>query len=216
MYTPSSFQVTDLATLHSFIERYSFATLVSQQGDESVATHVPLLLEPNRGDNGQLVGHMARANPQWKSAHATRVLAIFHGPHAYISPTWYESNETVPTWNYATVHAYGVLNLVEDRERLREIVERTVQVYEAGMPAPWSMDVVDPAYLEKMLLGIVGFEIAIDRLEGKWKLNQNHPVERREKVVRALDATGRAGDADVARMMVEQMASEREHRGQTR
>jgi transcriptional regulator len=209
MYTPASFRVADAPTLHTFLERHSFATLISQAGDEPVASHLPLLLERDAGENGRLIGHMARANPHWKSAAGTQVLAMFHGPHAYISPTWYEANDTVPTWNYAAVHAYGVLTLIEDEPRLREIVERTVQVYEAGMPRPWSMESVDPAFVDKMLLGIVGFEIVIDRLEGKWKLNQNHPVERREKVVHGLEATGRVDDAAVAGLMREQLRSER-------
>ncbi len=201
MYTPASFRVDDLPTLHSFIEQHSFATLCSTTDGELEATHLPLLLDREIGPHGRLVGHMARANSQWQRAAGSRVMAIYSGPHAYISPTWYESNETVPTWNYAAVHASGVLRLIEDESRLREIVRRTVDVYERSMPKPWSMDVVPPQFLDKMFVGIVGFEIEIDRLEGKWKLNQNHPVERRENVIRSLLETGRPEDAAVARLM---------------
>jgi len=208
MYTPSSFRVDDRPVLHAFMERYSFATLCSSTNDEQEATHLPLLLDRDHGPHGHLIGHMARANPQWKHAAGSQVMAIFHGPHAYISPTWYESNETVPTWNYAAVHVYGTFQLIEDHTRLRQIVERTVDVYERSMPRPWSMDVVPPDTVDKLLLGIVGFEIVIDRLEGKWKLNQNHPVERREKVIRALTATGRPDDAAVADLMRRQIDSE--------
>jgi transcriptional regulator len=208
MYTPSSFRVDDLVTLHSFMERYSFATLCSSTAGELEASHLPLLLDRKNGPYGQLVGHMARANSQWKRAVGSPVMAVFHGPHAYISPTWYESDDTVPTWNYAAVHAYGTLRLVEDESRLREIVRRTVDVYERSMPRPWSIDVVPSATLEKLLLGIVGFEIDLERLEGKWKLNQNHPLERREKVVRQLSETGRPDDAAIASLMREQLHSE--------
>ena len=209
MYVPSSFEKTDLASLHAFMERNSFASLVSLDDSEPVATHLPLLLDRDVPPHGRLVGHIARANRQWKSARGTRVMAMFHGPHAYISPTWYETNETVPTWNYAAVHAFGVMSLIDDETRLQEIVERAVDVYERSMPKRWSMDVVPSETVDALLKGIVGFEIVIDRLAGKWKLNQNHPVERREKVIRGLEATGRAEDAAVARLMREQVESER-------
>ncbi|HVJ69798.1 MAG TPA: FMN-binding negative transcriptional regulator [Caulifigura sp.] len=208
MYIPRSFEVTDPSALHAFMERHSFATLVSASEGEPFSTHLPLLLDREVSLHGRLIGHMARPNPQWKAAAGTRVMAIFHGPHAYISPTWYETNETVPTWNYAAVHAYGVMTLIENTTRLREIVDRTVNVYEQSMPEPWSMSVVPEANVESLLKGIVGFEIVIDRLEGKWKLNQNHPLERREKVVRGLEATGRPDDAAVAQLMREQIHSE--------
>lgn len=208
MYIPRTFEVTDTLTLHTFMERHSFATLISSAAGEPFATHLPLLLDREVPPHGRLIGHMARPNPQWKSAGGSRVMAIFHGPHAYITPTWYESNETVPTWNYATVHAYGVMTLIDDVSRLREIVERTVNIYEGSMPKPWSMSEANPAYIDTMLKGIVGFEIPIDRLEGKWKLNQNHPLERREKVIRGLEATGRPEDAAVAQFMRKQIESE--------
>lgn len=208
MYTPGSFRVDDLETLQDFMKRYSFATLCSSTAGELEATHLPLLLDRGIAPHGRLVGHMARANPQWKRAAGSSVMAVFHGPHAYISPTWYESDDTVPTWNYAAVHAYGTLRLVEDESRLPGIVRRTVDIYERSMPRPWSMEVVPSAPLEKLLPGIVGFEIDIIRIEGKWKLNQNHPVERREKVIRALKETGRQGDAEVAALMQKQVDSE--------
>jgi transcriptional regulator len=190
------------------MEHYSFAMLCSSTNGELEASHLPLLLDRNVAPHGRLVGHMARPNGQWKRAAGLQVMAIFSGPHAYVSPTWYESNETVPTWNYAVVHAYGILRLVEDESRLREIVRRTVDVYERSMPRPWSMDVVPSQHLNKLLLGIVGFEFDIDRIEGKWKLNQNHSVERREKVIRALGVTGRPDDVAVAEMMRRQVDSD--------
>jgi transcriptional regulator len=201
MYIPSAFQEIDIARLHSFIEEHSFATLVSHHENEPLASHLPLLLDRTAGVNGRLVGHMARPNPQWQTAAGQRVLAIFHGPHAYISPRWYEARNVVPTWNYATVHAYGVLRLVEDRDRVRESLERTVEVYEAKMEQPWSMESPEPEFIEKLEGGIVGFEIDVDRFEGKWKLNQNHPTERREKVIRGLRSLGDHDADQIAALM---------------
>lgn len=146
---------------------------------------------------------MARANSQWQTAAGQQVLVIFHGPHAYVSPTWYEAQNVVPTWNYIAVHAYGLLRLVEDHDRLREIVSQTVRQYESPRPQPWSMDSPDPEFIHKLLPAIVGFEIDIERLEGKWKLNQNHPCERREKVIRGLRETGRHDELQIADWMEE-------------
>lgn len=199
MYIPASFRMSDLAELHAFVREFSFATLVTVGGDGMTATHLPLLLDPNEGPNGTLLGHTARANPQWRDARG-EAMAVFAGPHAYISPTWYEAPGTVPTWNYVAVHAYGTMQLVEDRDGLHDILTRTVSVYERAMPEPWSYDVDDPE-IDGMLGAIVGFRMEISRLEGKAKLNQNHPEERRRKVIRALEARGDAGSREVARRM---------------
>src|SRR4051795_10840223 len=130
VYTPAHFAESDLATLHEAIEAYSFATLVSHCDGELFASHLPLLLKREEGQPGTLLGHMAKANPQWKEAAGTEVLAIFSGPHAYISPTWYEDEKTVPTWNYVSVHAYGRLELVQDSQEKLDILRQTVGVYE--------------------------------------------------------------------------------------
>jgi transcriptional regulator len=168
---------------------------------------VPLLLDRDAGPNGRLIGHVARANPQWKHAGGQRVLAIFSGPHAYISPTWYAAQNVVPTWNYVAVHAYGVLQLIDDRERLREIVRRTVAVYEANMPQPWSVDAPETSFIDRLLDAIVGFEIDVDRIEGKWKLNQNHDAERRRRVVEALRAQGSVDGLQIADLMADPAAA---------
>lgn len=203
MYIPAAFQETDPSTLRALMERYSFATLVSQSGEGPLASHLPLLLESDPEPFGRLIGHMARPNPQWQSGAGQRVLVIFQGPHAYVSPTWYEAQNVVPTWNYAAVHAYGVLRLVEDRNRLRDIVRRMVDRYEASQVTPWSMQSPEPDFIEKMLGGIVGFEIDIERLEGKWKLSQNHPRERQEKVIHGLISTGNDDSVQLAAWMRE-------------
>ena len=185
MYVPSSFAETDSVKLHEFMRTHSFATLVSQNDAGLVASHLPLLLDTDAGRMGSLIGHMARANPQWRDIRG-EVMALFTGPHAYVSPSWYEEEETVPTWNYAAVHAYGTLQLVEDQESLVDILRKSVDVYEGSRPQPWTLD-DKAAYVHQMMRGIVGFRIDITRLEGKWKLSQNHSEERRARVMSALE-----------------------------
>jgi len=129
------------------------------------------------------------------------VLVMFTGPHAYVSPTWYEAQNVVPTWNYVAVHAYGALRLIDDRERLRDVLQRMVSVYEANMPRPWSMEVAEAEFLDKLLDAIVGFEIDVDRIEGKWKLNQNHDVERRRRVIQALETRNATEDRQMAELI---------------
>jgi transcriptional regulator len=207
MYVPSAFSETDPKKLFELIGQNSFGLLVSQHGGELFATHLPLLLDWTAGPYGSLIGHMARANQQWQSADGQAVLAIFSGPHAYISPTWYESDNVVPTWNYVAVHAYGTFHAVHDTEALLAIVGQYVDFFEASLPQPWKFDPASD-YSRKMIGAIVGFRIEISRLEGKWKLNQNHPRERREKVVRALDASGAELSQAVADLMKSQLDQE--------
>ncbi len=203
MYIPKSFHETDVAKLHDFMQQHSFATLISSGESDFIASHIPLLLDREAGQFGRLTGHLAKPNTQWQSAEGERVLIIYHGPHAYISPTWYDAQNVVPTWNYVTVHAYGVLKTIDDPGRLYEVIRATVEVYEASMPQPWSMLSPDTDFIEKLMGGIVGFDIQIDRLEGKWKLSQNHPAERREKVIHSLMASGDYESSQVASLMIE-------------
>lgn len=199
MYVPASFRVSDPIELHAFMRSYSFATLVTHGENGLTATHLPVLLDAEAGPHGHLLGHVARANPQWRDAEG-EALVVFSGPHAYVSPTWYETPGTVPTWNYVAVHAYGVLRLVDDRDALHDILTRSVAAYERSMPRPWSYDRSDPD-VEKLLPAIVGFRIEITRLEGKWKLNQNHPEPRRRKVIAALEARPDENSRAVAALM---------------
>jgi transcriptional regulator len=207
MYIPSAFKENDRDKLHDFMERNSFATLISSSEQEPFASHLPLLIERHRGTQGILTGHFARANPHWKIADQQRVLTIFDGPHAYISPGWVPSTSMVPTWNYVTVHAYGVLQIIEDSMRLREILQRMVTRYEAGRQQPWSMNLADDGYIDKLTSAIVGFEVEIDRLEGKWKLSQNHPAERRDQIIAGLTNTQRADELQIARLMTETLTT---------
>jgi transcriptional regulator len=202
MYVPSAFQQTDRAKLHEFIEANSFGLLVSTHEGRPFAAHLPFLLERDAGPHGRLVGHVARANPQWRDLAGQEVLAIFSGPHAYVSPTWYEAENVVPTWNYVAVHAYGRCELVEDPEELTPILKAYVATYERSMPNPWTLDTAGD-YFRKMVRAVVGFRLEINRLEGKWKLNQNHPQERREKVVRVLERSADPDAREIARLMTE-------------
>lgn len=200
MYVPAAFAENDLTKLHDFIERNSFGLLVSLVEGLPFASHLPFLLERTAGPHGTLVGHMARANPHWRNAGGQTVLAIFTGPHAYISPTWYEAEQVVPTWNYTAVHAYGRMRIYEDRGALLDIVREMVRHYEQAMPRPWTFD-PSSTFAERMLGQIVGFRIEVEKIEGKWKLNQNHLAERREKVERVLREQSDENAQGVAALM---------------
>ncbi len=210
MYIPAAFREDDTEKLFDLIERHSFGLLISDIDGVPFATHLPLLLDRSVAPQGCLIGHMARANSHWEKADGNTVLAVFAGPHAYISPTWYEAENVVPTWNYVAVHASGTFRAIREQQALLEIVGRYVDFYEAAFPRPWKLDAASD-YAKKMAGAIVGFQIEISRLEGKWKLNQNHPRERREKVVRALRGSDSEDARAVAELMQEQLAEESGH-----
>jgi transcriptional regulator len=203
VYVPSAFAESDTARLHEFIRRHNFGVLTSTSEGGLIASHLPLLLDADDGPHGRLLGHMAAANPQWRGLRG-EILAIFSGPHAYVSPSWYEEGGTVPTWNYVAVHAYGTFHLVADRDGLLGILRRSVQTYESPRPEPWAFDESAP-HVEAMLRSIVGFRIELTRLEGKWKLSQNHPEGRRRKVIRALEARPDEDSQAIARLMSERL-----------
>jgi transcriptional regulator len=189
MYLPKTFEVTDLSTLHEFIETYSFGTLVTVAGEQPIATRLPLLLDRTSGRQGTLLGHVARANPQWRSFDGDRqCLAMFDGPHAYVSPSWYATSPAVPTWNYATVHVYGIPRPIHDADQLSALVDRLVGAYEAGMTQPWR-GALPADFKTAMLKAIVGFAIEIDRIEGKFKMGQNRPAEDRIGTVVRLESS---------------------------
>jgi transcriptional regulator len=203
MYIPSSFAETDPAQLHAFIRSHSFGILTSMLASELFAAHLPLLLD-TPGSDVRLLGHLARANPQWKELEGQNVMVVFPGPHTYVSPSWYESENVVPTWNYVAVHAYGVCRLMSDAAELHALLQRMIDTYERSMPRPWTLTDVD--FLEKMAKQVVGFTIEVSRLEGKWKLNQNHPRERREKVMRVLAHSSHTDDREIAALMEASLA----------
>ncbi|MBC8355219.1 MAG: FMN-binding negative transcriptional regulator [Planctomycetes bacterium] len=201
MYIPSSFAETDVGRLHDFIESHSFATLITTQDAGSVASHLPLLLDRDASSRGKLIGHMARANSQWKDADGERAFVIFQGPHAYISPSWYEATNVVPTWNYVAVHVYGTLRIVSDHEALLQTLRDTVEMYEGGTAQSWSIDQPDETFVDGLLDSIIGFEIDITCIEGKWKLSQNHTPERRLPVIVALQERDSAQSHSIAELM---------------
>jgi transcriptional regulator len=200
MYVPAAFAETDLTRLHDFIERHSFGLIVSQVDGLPFATHIPILLRRTEGQFGALAGHFARANSQWRQLAGQTALVVFAGPHAYVSPTWYEADNTVPTWNYTAVHAYGRAELIDGGEALLDILKDSVQVYEQGMPRPWTFDGTG-AFTERLMGQIVGFRMEIEKVEDKFKLNQNHPAERRQRVIGALQRQGDENSLAVAAMM---------------
>ncbi len=208
MYIPKAFREDNIDTLHAFMREYSFATLVTQHNGELLASHLPFLLDAERGRDksgilsggqvsyGTLIAHMARANPQWRTFNSTQeALIIFQGPHTYISPSWYEDDvaQSVPTWNYAVVHAYGKPHLIEDTTAVYSILQALVQNHEAHFEKPWTPQPLDD-YMQNKMRAIVGFEIPITRLEGKFKLSQNRSVNDQARVVAALE--GNAEDRD--------------------
>jgi transcriptional regulator len=198
MYIPAPFRIEDPALLLPLIERYSFATLVTVEEGSPFATHLPLLLR--RGPD-RLVGHMARANPQWRGlTHQREVLALFQGPHAYISPSWYASSPNVPTWNYAAVHAYGEARLLEDPAELLTLLQDTTHKYESGLEKPWQLEAAGDS-VQRLMGGIVAFELRLTRLEGKFKLSQNKREPDHSGVVAALEASGDPLECELARMM---------------
>lgn len=201
MYIPPHFANRDVSQLHDAIEAYSFALVVTGSNDNLVASHLPLLLDRDAGLQGTLLGHFARANGHWRSAASQQTLVVFSGPHAYISPTWYAAERVVPTWNYIAVHAHGRLELIEDRAEVLALLERTVEHFESSQPQPWRLTDQPAEFVERLAGQIVGFRIPIDQLEGKWKLNQNHPQERRERVIAALRGQESADSLAIARLM---------------
>lgn len=182
MYLPKSFEVTDPDKLAAVMRRFSFATLITTTDSVPFATHLPVLHRPQPGTARVLISHVARANPQWQHfTNQTESLAIFSGPHAYVSPSWYATELAVPTWNYIAVHAYGVPRVIEDEAWLEALLDELVQRYESNRPNQLPTD-----FRRNFLKSIVGFEMPISRIEGKFKLNQNRPEQDRTNVVREL------------------------------
>jgi transcriptional regulator len=201
VYLPPAFTETREDALIAHIERHDFAMLVTRSAEALIVSQIPFLLE-RRDGRLFLQGHLARPNPQVVDFDGeTEALAMFAGPHAYISPRWYETGPAVPTWNYASVHAYGPARRIDDPEWLREVVRRLSERHEAREPTPWRMEDLPEPYVQAMLNGIVGVELAVARLEGKFKLSQNRPAGDRPRIISALDARGDSESAAVAALM---------------
>jgi transcriptional regulator len=207
MYIPASFRVSDEATIFSFIERYDFSTIVTSSArDGIVATHVPILVK-RVGDRLVLQGHVARANGHWRDFDGvTQALAIFQGPHGYVSPTWYTTAPAVPTWNYAAVHIYGRPLATEDRQVASGILEALVRKYEHHRLRPYRTEELAGNFYEQMVSRIVAFEMPVEKIESKFKLGQNRSKEDREGTLKGLMAEESPDAAALAAFM-------REHAG---
>ena len=208
MYLPSHFGESRVEVLHELICQHPLASLVTLGSQGLNANHIPFELDSAPAPYGTLRGHVARANPVWREySRDTEALVIFQGPQVYISPSWYETTqqtgEVVPTYNYAVVHDYGRLQIVEERAWLRSLVTRLTERFENGRPSPWRVSDAPPLFIEKQLGAIVGIEIAITKLIGKWKASQNRPAADRAGVVEALSASGDAESLAMARLIKE-------------
>jgi transcriptional regulator len=190
VYIPRPFALREPAQVARLVAEHPFATLVTAGGAEPQLSHVPLQFDPADGPNGTLLGHMARANPHWQHFGDGPSVAIFHGPHAYVSPSWYaEPAAAVPTWNYCVAHLHGPAELMDTDRDKRALLDAMVQRYEGGRAQPWRLQLEGRA-LEALLGAIVGFRLRIERVEAKFKLSQNRSVEDRERVIEKLRAEG--------------------------
>jgi transcriptional regulator len=204
MYVPGHFKEDRVEQLHAAIRGCGLATLVSLTADGLLASHVPLLLDPDPAPYGTLIGHVAKPNPHARAVDPnTDTLAIFQGPDGYITPSWYatkqETGKVVPTWNYSAVHAYGPLEVFDDPERLLQVVTRLTERHEAPRSAPWAVSDAPADFVQGMLRGIVGIALPIRRLEGKVKMSQNRPPADRDGVIVGLERDGRTDLAAAVR-----------------
>jgi transcriptional regulator len=207
MYLPSHFEETRTSVLHETMRANPFSTLVTLTAHGLDANHLPMEIDPDPAPYGTVRGHVARANPVWRDLQSHDVLAIFQGPHTYISPSWYptaqESRKAVPTWNYVVVHAHGVIRIIDDVEWVRAQLAGLVTRFESHRASPWRMSDMPSDYVESLIRGVVGFEIRIARLIGKWKVSQNRPAADVKGIVDGLRATGTESDLDMAQLVVD-------------
>lgn len=206
LYTPPAFRVDDLPRLLDHIARTSLASFITAGAGGPIVSHVPLVHEPSDSSMGRLIGHLARANPQWQETDLSKpALAVFMGPEAYVSPSWYpskaEHGRAVPTWNYAVVHVRGSLTFFDDATKLRHAVERLTDHHEANRVDRWLVSDAPERYVASQLKGIIGFEIAIASIEGKYKLSQNKTEPDREGVIAGLARENDAGSITIRALM---------------
>ena len=214
MYVPAHYREPDVAVLHVLITAHPLGAWVTQGDGGLIANHIPFLIDASRGEFGTLIGHVARPNPVWKQfSRDVPSIVIFQGAEHYISPSWYpskvETGKAVPTWNYAVVHAHGIPVVFEDRDRLLAHVTALTETHESSFETPWHVSDAPAEFIDTMLKGIVGIEIPIASLTGKWKVSQNRPEADRRAVTEALRHEG----DDEARAMadlVEQAATRRQ------
>lgn len=205
MYLPPAFREDDLAALHAMIRSVRLANLVTATAEGMVATPLPLFLAADEGPCGTLYGHIARANPHWQLRPTGDALALFQGPDAYVTPSWYaskrEHGKVVPTWNYLAVHAYGPAEFFDDADRLLAVVRRLTELHEGSRDEPWSVADAPESFIRSQLRAIVGVRLPIARLEGKRKLSQNRSAADRAGVAAGLAASDDAGERAVAALI---------------
>lgn len=205
MWIPQLYRVNNIPVLHGFMQKYNFADLVSFDGTKLQSTSLPFVVKPG-GEYGILLGHIAKANPQSKTiGDGQEVMVNFHGPHAYISPNWYQNRQTaVPTWDHTTVCAYGVPKIVQEPDAVIGILQELVRQHEAGFSKPWIMEDAS-AYVSKLLPAVVAFEIPLIRIEGQFKLSQDRPTDF-PGIIDALQQSNDSGERELAKMMQELQA----------
>ncbi|HEX8020916.1 FMN-binding negative transcriptional regulator [Mucilaginibacter sp.] len=198
MYTPKHFQLSDEQEAISFMQRYSFATIVTATNNVPFATHIPFLVS-KRDDKIVLSSHFAKANPQATEIIGKEILVIFTEPHAYISPKHYEKETNVPTWNYIAVHAYGKATILSEGQQTANLLAQMISNYEADYLTLWNN--LPDEYKQRMMKGIVAFEIIVDDLQGKQKLSQNRTEVERENIIEALGKSGDTVEAEIGKYM---------------
>ena len=201
MYIPGTNKITDPAEAVAFIRRFSFGTIITTQKNRPIATHLPFAVRED--DSLILTSHFARANDHWKHLEGQESLVIFSEPHAYISPTHYEDPISVPTWNYLAVHAYGTVRLITEEVELFDLLRQTIDTYEQTYGATWEK--LPDEYKQRMIRGIVGFELTVTELQGKKKLSQNKTETERANIIATLNAS----DHTIERQIAEYMQLER-------
>ena len=214
MYVPSSNAEHDVGTMLDFVAAHPFGALVTASAEGLLATHLPFVVDRTRGPLGALEGHVARANPHHRVAPTTdEALVIFTGPDAYVTPSWYaakaEHGRVVPTWNYVAVHVYGTLRFTDDPAFLHRHLAALTDRHEAGRPAPWAVTDAPADYVAGLTRAIVGVELAVTRLEGKWKMSQNRPDADIAGVVAGLARAPTARERAVGAIVAERRPTDR-------
>lgn len=198
MYTPSTFSVEDKETIYQFIENHSFGIIISHGGEEFHDTHTPLYATP---ELNVLYGHIAKANSQWKDWQANAgVKVLFHGPHTYISPNYYVGSFNVPTWNYTAVSISGVVEILDSLEEKKKVIQSLVAKNEENFPKPWKLDESDERVMN-LFNAIVCFRVNVQKIEAKFKLNQNKDIEERQSVIKHLKTSNQFMDLEIAKLM---------------
>jgi len=207
MYVPAAFRETDLPSIHRTITDARLANLVTATPDGPFGTPLPLLLDPDEGALGTLYGHVARANPQWRVPALGHAMAVFMGPDAYVSPSWYEAKardgRVVPTWNYVAVYAYGPVEFFDEPDRLHDVVRRLTALHEASRPEPWAVEDAPDDYVQAQLRGIVGVRLEIARLDAKRKMSQNRTAADRSAIRAGLSDSPLPRERDAAGLVPE-------------